>query len=118
MNGSGSKGCGEEGDVSLSNVNTYSNCNSLASREADLLIIVDLLQVVIEGIRKSGSDEIGLSIVGQTLLIELALKVLECQSIVQNGNIASRGRIEVHGNLTLLDWSSGNEASGHDGDDC
>jgi len=90
----------------------------MASRGADLLIIVDLLQVVIEGIRKTGSDEVRLSIVGQTLLIELALKVLERQSIVQDGNISSRGRVEIHGNITLLDWSSGNEASSQNGDDC
>jgi hypothetical protein len=51
-----------------------------------------------------------LSIVGQTFLIKFSLEILECKSIVEDGDIASWRGIEVHGNITLLDWSGGSEA--------
>jgi hypothetical protein len=43
-------------------------------------------------------------------LIEFSLEILECKSIVEDGDIASWSGIEVHGNITLLDWSGGSEA--------
>jgi hypothetical protein len=60
-----------------------------------------------------------LSIVGQALLVELALKILESKSIVQDSDIASWRRVEVRciGTITLLDWSCGDKANNQDGDD-
>ena len=77
----------------------------------DLLVIIDLLQVGIERIREASSNEVGLRVVGQTFLVELTLEILECKSIVQDGHIASWGRVVVHGNITLLNWSGSSEAS-------
>ncbi len=77
----------------------------------DLLIVIDLLQVSIERIREASSNELRLRVVGQTFLVELALKILECKSIVQDGNVPSWRSVEVHGNSTLLNWSGGSEGS-------
>lgn len=60
-----------------------------------LLILVDGLQVVVELVRAAGHVEVGLGVVGQALLVELALEVLEGQRVVEDGDIASWRRVEV-----------------------
>ena len=46
------------------------------------LVDVDLLEVLVEGVFEAGLDEIVLGVVGETVLVELPLKVLESQGIV------------------------------------
>ena len=38
-----------------------------------LLVVVDLLQVGVEGVGEAGGDELFLRVVGEALLVELAL---------------------------------------------
>lgn len=49
-----------------------------------LFVKVDLLEVLVEWIRKASSDKLGLGIVGKTLLVEFALEVLQGQGIVED----------------------------------
>lgn len=84
------------------------------SEDTNLFIIVDLLKVGVERIRESSSDELSLREVGKTLHVELTLKILERQSIVEDSNVASRRSIVVDndGSIALGGWSSNSEASG------
>ena len=61
------------------------SCKS-AGDEADvgLFVEVDLLQVFIERIFKTSSNELRLGVIGETLLIEFALEILQRQGIVEN----------------------------------
>lgn len=65
-------------------------------QEADvcLLVNVDFLQVGVERVFEASSDEVGLCVVGQSLLIELPLKVLESQCIVEDNAIVNLGRAD------------------------
>lgn len=49
-----------------------------------LFVKVDLLEVLVEWIRKASSDKLGLGIVGETLLVEFTLEVLQGQGIVED----------------------------------
>jgi hypothetical protein len=77
-----------------------------------LLIIVNLLQVGVEGVWEPSSNEVCLAVVGQTLLVELTLKVFECQSIVEDGNISSWRSIIVFNSVALLERGSDCKCSG------
>ena len=48
-----------------------------------LLVVVDLLQVGVEGIGEASLNKVGLGVVGETLLVELALEKLQCQGVVE-----------------------------------
>lgn len=81
--------------------------------ETSLFIIVYLLQVLVERVWEASSDEVGLSVVGKTLVVELAFKVLESESIVEDGGVATWWRVEVRcDGLALFDGSSGHETCG------
>lgn len=57
-----------------------------ASQELDvnLLVLGDGLQVVVEGGVEAGGGELLLGVVGQTLAVELVLKVLQGEGIVED----------------------------------
>ena len=89
------------------------------SRRTDHLIIVNLLQVGVEWISKASSDKVSLGVVGKTLHVELALKILESKSVVQDGGISSRWDVVVQRiRAVALYWRSDGEASGQDWNDC
>jgi hypothetical protein len=71
-----------------------------------LLIIVNLLQVGVEGVGESSSNEVRLAVVGQTLLVELPLKVFEGKSIVEDGDISAWRGIIVFNSVALLERGS------------
>ena len=50
-------------------------CGQGSGEEADvgLLVVVDLLQVGVVGVGEAGGDELFLRVVGEALLVELAL---------------------------------------------
>lgn len=60
-----------------------------------LFIKVDVLEIVIQLLGEPGSVQLLLGIVRQPFLIELPLEILECQGIVENRDITSRGRGEI-----------------------
>jgi len=80
------------------------------TERAYLLIIVDLLEVVIKRICETRSDKLLASIIGQPLLIELALEILESESIVQDINIPS-GWCSIVGTLDERRYSTGRACS-------
>lgn len=49
-----------------------------------LFVDIDLLQVGVEGIREAGFHKVGLSVIGETLLVELALEIFQGQGIVED----------------------------------
>jgi len=77
-----------------------------------LFIIVNLLQVGIEGVWEPSSNEVCLAVVGQTLLVELALKVFEGKSIVEDGDISAWRGIIVFNSVALLERGSDCKCSG------
>lgn len=61
--------------------------------QSNLFIIVNLFQVVIEGIRKACSDERSLRVVGNTLHVAFALEEFERESVVEDRGAASGRRL-------------------------
>lgn len=106
MDSGSSKSSSKGGDVCLC---LLASCTDLVYEvETHLLVIVDLLKIGIERIREPSSNELSLREVGKTLHVELALKVLERQSIVEDSDIASWRRIVVDSDrsVTLGSWGS------------
>lgn len=62
------------------------------------LIVGDLLHVGVEGLVEASRGEVRLSVVGETFSVELVLKVLEGQRIVENNSVDVGG--------TLDNWAS------------
>lgn len=60
-----------------------------------LFVKVDFLEVLVEISRESCGLEFILGVVGKALLVELALEVLECEGIVEDGHVASGGSVEI-----------------------
>ena len=82
-----------------------------SSVETHHFVVVYFFQVGIEWIRESGGDKVGSSVVRNALGVELALQILQSESIVQNRDIASRRRFEVLCDFgALLKGMGGNEA--------
>lgn len=63
--------------------------------DAHLLIKVYFLQILVEILGEPGLAEIAFGVVREALLIELSLEILECQGIVEDGDITSWRRIEI-----------------------
>ena len=42
-------------------------------------------QVLVEGVGKTGGDEVGVGVVGESFTVELVFQVLEGESIVEDG---------------------------------
>lgn len=62
---------------------------------AHLLIEINFLQILVKVLGEPGLAEIAFGVVRQALLIELSLEILECQGIVEDGDITSWRRIEI-----------------------
>jgi hypothetical protein len=81
---------------------------------AHLFVIGNLLQVCVEWVWESSGDKLLLGEVLQSVYVELALEVFESESIVENGDVSSWGRVEVFGDwrssITLFSGSCSNEA--------
>lgn len=64
-------------------------------RDVYLLIFVDGLEVVVEVVWAACLMKVGRGVVRQAFFVELALEVLECQCIVEDGGVTSWRRVEV-----------------------
>ena len=51
-------------------------------------IVGNLLKVLIDGVRETSCDEVGLGIVGETFTVELVLEVLEGEGVVEDVGIS------------------------------
>lgn len=80
------------------------------------LIVGDFLEVVVEGCVKPSCSEVGLSVVGETFAIELVLKMLKSEGIVENADCWvleiqtekwNRGPTIGDSSITLDHWPSG-----------
>lgn len=89
------KSTGEKRDVCLENVRVDPAEHYTLEADAHLLIEIYFLQILVKVLGEPGLAEVALGVVRQALLIELSLEILECQGIVEDGDITSWRRIKI-----------------------